>query len=605
MPAAKVTSTIEDRSTRVQSNSTYNSAIVIDAPKGPINTPIKVTGQTDFLRRFTANERIEFGTTTYTRMLEAYKYLEEENGLYVVRAANTDDTDGVKTAGCLLALEGSNKTNVSFKDATEAYSSGLNYKNFNKYESSSSFSDEGYACILYASSPGVHGNDITVKIITDQERVKLTGAFIIEVYHNGVKKEEFTCSLDPTLKTGYGANCSLNKVLKSSSYIRGVADTSAKGITAYEIEITATKDNYESTFIGYTQTQNIKDAVFTEGVFTDPYCKTPFVENEDMTYTKIYTGKVIKPAALPKAGVIEFTKGEDGSVENVGAFITALKKLENMNSYDFQLIIDTYPCVEYHNAIRNLCNKRKNSCHGIISTPEEDEVGDNALNNILNYRKNELNINSYSMEMYTPHQLYYDEFNDVSVFIPAAPYVAALIMKSARERGWHWAVAGYNRGIVPSIDVETAFEESEVDSLSDAQVNTIIKDPGSGNVIWDELTLWNQAADLQDAHISRWVNIYLRPALEEMLKSFLFEFNDEETRNLIIKKIETFMDPQKSARACYAYRVICDESNNTDDDIENNRLNCWLFIKPTKIAKWITQKIILTPYSTNLEDLEI
>ena len=38
--------------------------------------------------------------------------------------------------------------------------------------------------------------------------------------------------------------------------------------------------------------------------------------------------------------------------------------------------------------------------------------------------------------------------------------------------------------------------------------------------------------------------------------------------------------------------------------IQDNRLNCWLYVKPTKIAKFIRQKIIITPYSASLDALE-
>ena len=81
MSAPKVTTTLVDQSTRVNTTGTYNTAIVIAAKKGEINKPIKVTGQTDFLRKFTPNERIEIGWDM--AYYEAYQYLKEQNGLYV------------------------------------------------------------------------------------------------------------------------------------------------------------------------------------------------------------------------------------------------------------------------------------------------------------------------------------------------------------------------------------------------------------------------------------------------------------------------------------------------------------------------------------------
>ena len=79
----------------------------------------------------------------------------------------------------------------------------------------------------------------------------------------------------------------------------------------------------------------------------------------------------------------------------------------------------------------------------------------------------------------------------------------------------------------------------------------------------------------------------------------------DENSDLITKMLETFMQPQISSRAIQAYKIVCDETNNTDSDIENNHMNVWLYVKPTKPAKFIEQKIIVTPYGIDLASIEI
>lgn len=529
--AGKIITSVEDQSTRVSSTSSYNAAIVIAAKKGPINVPVKVTGQTDFLRRFTPNERLERNWDL--AYYEAYRYLNDQGGLYVVRAAHTVkdpdlETDSIALyGGCVLKMSTSENSNNSLEVGLE------NPKAY-------TFQDDD-ACLIYGADQGAYNNDLAVVVVTDPEQVRLDGAFILKVYKNKVLVETWTCSLDPSMKNGYGTSCFIETVLESSLYVRAIS--------------AALDDD------GY---------------------------------------------GLPKAQdeLLKLQGGDDGA-DNVD-YITALKTLGNINDIDIQLVWDGgNESIAYKNAINDLCKKREESCHGILSTRYADEVNADMLTAIKKFRNEDLNINSYSVEMYTTHQKYYDEFNDRYIYLSPGPYVCSLIIQTARERGWHWAVAGYNRGIVPSVDVAAKIEPTVADELSNIQVNPIIKDPGAGNVIMDELTMWNLASDLQDAHIARWINIFVRPNLKTMLKSFLFEFNDEETRALLTRKIITFMEPQKAGRACYAYRVVCDETNNLDDDIENNRLNCWLYIKPEKISKEIRQKIILTPYSTNLESLEV
>lgn len=601
MPAPKVTTSVEDQSTRISSVGTYNAAIVIAAKKGPINTPIKVSGQTDFLRRFTPNERIELGWDL--AYYEAYQYLSQQSGLYVVRAAHTtdlatDDEDYVALyGGCVIKNSTAANANVSL---TQGLTDPQLYD-----------AQEDDAVLIYGSSEGAFNNDTSISIITDPEQVKLPGAFIINIYKNKVLVETKTCSLNPSLKNGYGVNCFVENVLTGSNYIRGLAFATEQ--TIYTVTAVAENEGTTYTYTGYTNTQGITSP---QNLYSDAYLTKPLeyvkqVGDVILSYTLTYSEATEQYYPLPKAQstLLPLACGNDGSAVTDADRITALKTLGNINDINIQLIMDGgNTTVAYQKAILDVCDRREDSCHGIISTPYENEQGQvtgDALTDLINYRKQELNANSQNLELFTPHQEIYDEFNDRNIYISPGPFVASNIMKYANELGWHWAVAGYTRGIVNSIDVAATYEPSIVDELSDAQINTIIKDPGYGNVIWDELTLLSQAQDLQDAHISRYVNIYLRPRLKDALKGFLFEFNDEETRELIVKMIDSFMQPQKASRAVYAWRTVCDDTNNLPSDIQNNILNCWLYIKPTKIAKWIRQKVIITPYSVDLESIEI
>lgn len=535
MPAPRIITSIEDQSTRINATGTYNAAIVIAAKKGPINKPIKVTGQSDFLRKFTPNERIEIGWDM--AYYEAYQYLANQSNLYVVRAAHSEDLPSDENdysalyGGCVFKNMESTNTNLGLE---KGITSPENYE----------FQTDD-VLLIYGASEGAYNNELSIVIETDPKLVKLEDAFIIKVYKKNILVETKVCSLNPSLKNGYGINCFVETVLESSLYIRAISNAIADDTGKYPLPKTQT---------------------------------TP----------------------------LKLTGGDDGSAVTDSDRIKALKTLANLNDTNIQLIMDggnTTPA--YAKAIQEVCMAREESTHGILSTRYEDEVNADPLSAIKKYREEELNINNYSMELYTPHQMIYDEFNDRNIYISAGPFVASLIMSSATTLGWHWAVAGYNRGIVNSLDVAATFEPTIVDEFSDMQVNTIIKDPGYGNIIFDELTMQAQASDMQDAHIARYLNIFLRPKLKEALKPFLFEFNDEETRMVITRMIDSFMKPQLAARACYSYRIVCDESNNTDSDVQSNILNSWLYVKPTKISKEIRQKIVVTPHSVDLESIEI
>ena len=809
----KVTTSVVDLSTRVSATGTYNSAIVVAAKKGPIDTPTLVTSQTDFLERFTPNETLEIGLDT--AMYEAYLYLAQQSNLYVVRSANTtDENDPALYGGCHIRTFKSDKDHApiddGFRDVEEhVYNGegGIPDMSTKHYDTPEDVLDEANdAMIIYGSSQGAWNNDLAVTIITDPDKVKLEGAFIINVYKNKVLVETHTCSLDPSLKNGYGVNCYAETVLRSSNYIRAdvsddenvIKDTSyplevigkydfknatvefikeikvatgestfdtykitrkqaynegdirwvndenggiagaygyymctTAGQTATNIPTFIANSTYKATVvdgdvvwtlkeiekelaintdynageivckeltnksyyyrvlntgatgneetegfakgeyfvkdgtiefslqeqtvetlneIGYTYIEKPAGSTFNLDkytVYVDQFLGAEQVRPETVKINNPLrsidwtTGKVsVEPEivaptykatygiydkesgtyeydeltehyCLPKesTSLVKLAGGSDGLAATNVENIRALKTLKNMNDYNIQLIMDggnTTP--EFQRAIDEVCTYREDSCKGIISTPYINEMNmhsdyTSSQEAIVGYRKKELNVNTRNLELYTTHQLIYDEFNDRNLYVSPSAFVAARIMAVAQEYGWHWAAAGYNRGVINSLDVAKSFDNSEIDTFSDAQVNTIIKEPGMGQVIFDELTLLAKASDLQDAHISRYIDIYLRPRIKNALKQFLFEFNDEQTRNLITKMLTTFMDPEVSARALYDYKIVCSEENNRPRDIQNNICNVWIFVQVMKLAKWIPVKLIVSPYGVSFDDL--
>lgn len=405
---------------------------------------------------------------------------------------------------------------------------------------------EDDAILIYGTNPGAYNNAISIKVETDPSKVKLDDAFIIYVYNENKLVETHYCSRNPEAKDGYGRNMFVEDVLEGSNYIAAISNP------------------------------------------------------------------VIATSVLPKAqgtttlskNALNLNGGSDGEAVQDGQRITALKTLENVNNISVQLIMDGGNTTEvYHRAIVDLCSARDEATYGILSTPYEDEIGMEAVTNLVSYRNETLNLNTYLAGLYTPHQKVYDEFNDRYIYVDPSAFVAGAISKSATNYGYHFPAAGYNRGIINTIDVVRSFLPGEVDVLSEAQINTIISDPSRGIVIYDQQTLLSKASDLQEQSISNMINLNLRPSLKEFLKDYLFELNDEITRSNIVAKIETYMDAEKANRAVYDYYVVCDETNNTANDIQSKNLNVWLYIKPTQPAKFIEQRIIITPYAVSFESL--
>ena len=66
---------------------------------------------------------------------------------------------------------------------------------------------------------------------------------------------------------------------------------------------------------------------------------------------------------------------------------------------------------------------------------------------------------------------------------------------------------------------------------------------------------------------------------QKILRLHSYEKNDSKTRNDIATKVEAIIDRLKTNKQLYDGRVICDETNNTLDIIDQNQLKCTVGLK--------------------------
>ena len=80
---------------------------------------------------------------------------------------------------------------------------------------------------------------------------------------------------------------------------------------------------------------------------------------------------------------------------------------------------------------------------------------------------------------------------------------------------------------------------------------------------------------------------FLRGRLETIGKTFIFEPNDQITRNEISNAISNLLNDLVAKRGVYDYLVVCDESNNTPARIDRNELYVDIAIEPVKAVEFI------------------
>ena len=165
--------------------------------------------------------------------------------------------------------------------------------------------------------------------------------------------------------------------------------------------------------------------------------------------------------------------------------------------------------------------------------------------------------------------------------------------------GFPWfAPAGTRRGVVDNatgvgyIDSATGeFEqvsltESARDALHTAKVNPITFFSGAGIVNFGNLTKVSSSSSLDRINVARLV-VFLRNQLDAIAKPFIFEPNDELTRNEIKQAVESFLLELVGQRALFDFLVVCDDTNNTPTRIDRNELYVDIAIEPVKSVEFI------------------
>ena len=89
------------------------------------------------------------------------------------------------------------------------------------------------------------------------------------------------------------------------------------------------------------------------------------------------------------------------------------------------------------------------------------------------------------------------------------------------------------------------------------------------------------------SHHQQFLLMYIKRSLRKGSFPFLFEPNDQITRDNLKAAVDGFLGDILIKRGLYDFVTLCDASNNTPDRIDNNQLWCDVALKPVKAAEFI------------------
>ena len=124
-------------------------------------------------------------------------------------------------------------------------------------------------------------------------------------------------------------------------------------------------------------------------------------------------------------------------------------------------------------------------------------------------------------------------------------------------------------------------------------VNCMVYVPRLGTYINSNQTAkQNPVSALSKLNI-RELCIYLQDEIEKLLQDYQWEFNTPYLRDLIKAKADTICERVKNNGGLYEYLNVCDESNNTDDVINNEMLVLSTSIEPGMACGKMVQELTI------------
>lgn len=191
------------------------------------------------------------------------------------------------------------------------------------------------------------------------------------------------------------------------------------------------------------------------------------------------------------------------------------------------------------------------------------------------------------------------------VNVLAAPSGTALaVIANSDNAGYVWTPpAGVSRGQIVGVFrvgyytgtpgtattfVEANLNQSQRDNLYeyDKNINPIVFFPGRGLLMWGQKTSAPAASAMDRINVVRLV-MFLRRALRKGSMPFVFEPNDQITRDNLKTAADSIMNDILIKRGLFDYASLCDTSNNTPDRIDRNELWLDIAIRPTRAAEFI------------------
>ena len=299
-----------------------------------------------------------------------------------------------------------------------------------------------------------------------------------------------------------------------------------------------------------------------------------------------------------------------GMSADLGDLINAYDKFSNKDDVAVDFLIMGPGCTKESetqakaNNLLSIAGSRKD-CVACISPHRANVVNvtntTTQTNNLLKFFS-PLSSSSYGV-FDSGYKYMYDRFNNEFRWIPCNGDIAGLMVRTGINAYPWFSPAGQQRGILNNA-VKLAYtpNKDQRDLLYSSRINPIINQKGQGILLFGDKTALGYASAFDRINVRR-LFLTVEQALEGAANAQLFELNDVNTRSNFVNIVEPYLRDVQAKRGLYDFLVVCDETNNTPDVIDNNEFRADIYLKPAKSINYVTLTFVATRTGVAFEEV--
>lgn len=195
---------------------------------------------------------------------------------------------------------------------------------------------------------------------------------------------------------------------------------------------------------------------------------------------------------------------------------------------------------------------------------------------------------------YFPDVYVTDSVTGSKVRVPSSvAAIGALAYNDSVAYPW-FAPAGFNRGGLDKVsNTDIRLTAGDRDSLYDARINPIANFADGSFVIFGQKTCQLAQSALDRVNVRRML-LELKRQVVTVADRLLFEPNTSATRARFVNSVTPLLSTIQSQQGIESFKVVMDDTNNSQEDIDNNRLNGRIVVVPTRAIEFIAIDFVIT-----------